>query len=146
MSDQVREHLLGLYRGDPFARIYEASNSHREDHARTLSGGAQECGVYPSDAVKMRVLATLVRAVAAKRILEIGCGLGYSALWLANAAGSHGTVETIDRFPEHAQLARQFASQFALGDRIHVLLGEGDAILAGLEGQYDVIHDDGWGS
>jgi predicted O-methyltransferase YrrM len=144
MSDDVREHLLGLYGGDPFARVFEASNFHREEHARTLYGGAQECGVYPSEAVKMRVLATLVQAVGARRILEIGCGLGYSALWLAEAAGPDGTVETIDRFPEHADLARGFASEFGLGERLRVLLGEGEAILAGLHGPYDVIHDDGW--
>jgi len=144
MSDEVREHLLGLYGGDPFARVYEASNSHRENHARTLAGGAQECGVYPSDAVKMRILATLVQAVAARRILEIGCGLGYSALWLADAAKPDGTVETIDRFPEHQELASGFASEFGLGERLSVLLGEGEAILAELNGPYDVIHDDGW--
>lgn len=144
MSDEVREHLLGLYGGDPFARVYEASNSHREDHARTLSGGAQECGVYPSDAVKMRVLATLVQAVGARRILEIGCGLGYSALWLADAAAPDGTVQTIDRFPEHAELARGYVSEFGLGERLHILLGEGDGILGSLVGEYDIVHDDGW--
>ena len=144
MSDEVREHLFGLYGGDPFPRVYEASNTHREKHARTLSGGAQECGVYPSEAVKMRVLATLVQAVAAKRILEIGCGLGYSALWLADAAGPDGAVETIDRFPEHAELARGFAAEFGLAERIRVLQGEGDVILNGLAGPYDLIHDDGW--
>jgi predicted O-methyltransferase YrrM len=143
-DDQVRDHLLNLYGGDPFARVFDASNSHREEHARTLPGGAQECGVYPSDAAKMRLLATLVRAVAGKRILEIGCGLGYSALWLAEAAGPDGTVETIDRFPEHAELARGYASEFGLEERLHILLGEGDAILGSLAGEYDIVHDDGW--
>jgi len=141
---RVRDYLQNLYGADPFQTVYEASNTHRENHARVLSGGAQECGVYPSEALKMRVLATLVQAASAKRILEIGCGLGYSALWLADAAGPDSTVETIERFPEHAELARGFAAEFALGERIRVLLGEGDVILAGLEGQYDVIHDDGW--
>jgi len=141
---RVRDYLLNLYGGDPFQPVYEASNTHRENHARILAGGAQECGVYPSSAVKMRVLATLVQAASAKRILEIGCGLGYSALWLADAAGPDGTVETIERFPEHAELAHGFASEFGLAERMRVLPGEGDAIVAGLEGQYDLIHDDGW--
>ena len=144
MPDQIHDHVLHLYGGDPFAHVFDASNSHREEHSRTLPGGAQECGVYPSDAVKMRLLATLVRAVAGKRILEIGCGLGYSALWLAEAAGADGTVETIDRFPQHAELARGYASEFGLGERLHILLGEGDAILGSLAGGYDVVHDDGW--
>lgn len=141
---RVRDYLLNLYGGDPFEAVYEASNTHRENHAHMLAGGAQECGVYPSDAVKMRVLATLVQVASAKRILEIGCGLGYSALWLADAAGPDSTVETIERFPEHAELARGFASEFGFGQRLRVLVGEGDTILADLVGQYDIIHDDGW--
>jgi predicted O-methyltransferase YrrM len=140
----VSSYILDLYDGDPFARVYDSSNAHREEHAPTLTGGAQECGVYPSGAVKMRVLATLVQAAAAKRILEIGCGLGYSALWLADAAGPDSTVETIDRFPEHAELARGFALEFGLAERVRILLGEGDDILAGLAGPFDLIHDDGW--
>ena len=143
MSDEVRAHLLDLYGGDPFARVYEESNSHREDHARTLSGGVQECGVYPSEAVKMRVLATLVKATATKRILEIGSGLGYSALWLADAVGTDGAVDTIDRFPQHAELARRFSAEFGL-ERIRVLLGEADVVLRELTGPYDLVHDDGW--
>ncbi len=141
---RVFAHLLDLYGGDPFARVYDASNAHREEHAPTLAGGVQECGVYPSEAVKMRVLATLVQAAGAKRILEIGCGLGYSALWLAEAAGRNATVETIERFPEHTELARGFALEFGLAERVRILLGEGDDILAGLAGPYDLVHDDGW--
>jgi len=82
--------------------------------------------------------------VGAKRILEIGCGLGYSALWLADAAGPDSTIQTIERFPEHAELARGYAAEFGLGNRVHILVGEGDDILLGLAGPYDLIHDDGW--
>lgn len=98
----VNEYLLDLYGGDPFARVHAASNAYREEHNAVLA--LQDCGVYPSEAPKMRVLATLARAAGAKRVLEIGCGLGYSAFWLAEAAGPEGTVETIDRFAEHADL------------------------------------------
>jgi predicted O-methyltransferase YrrM len=143
-QQRINDHLRGLYGDDPFARVFNASNAHREEHAPTLPGGEQECGVFPSDATKMRVLATLVRATGARRILEIGCGLGYSALWLADAAGEGASVQTIERLPEHAELARGFAADFGLGDRVHVLMGEGEEILAGLSGPYDLVHDDGW--
>ena len=142
--ERVNDYLLDLYGGDRFARVYEASNAHREEHALILAGGVRQCGVYPSEAVKMRVLAALVQAVGAKRLLEIGCGLGYSALWLADAASSGATVDTIDRFPEHTQLASGFVAEFELSQRVRVLLGEGGDILAGLNGPYDFIHDDGW--
>jgi predicted O-methyltransferase YrrM len=129
---------------DPFEHVRRASDEHREAHAAQLRGGAQECGVYPSDPLKIRVLANIVRAMQAKRILEVGCGLGYSALWLADAAGPEALVETIDRFPEHTELAQGFAQQAAMEGRVKVLTGDSDALLSGLSGPYDFVHDDGW--
>jgi predicted O-methyltransferase YrrM len=137
-------YLLDLHGPDPFAAVRAASESHRIGHAPSLPGGEQECGVYPSDALKMRAMATIVRATGASRILEIGCGLGYSALWLATAAGERGRVQTIDRFVEHASAARSFTEDYGLADRIEVIEGEGAPVLAGLRGPYDVVHDDGW--
>jgi predicted O-methyltransferase YrrM len=142
--EAVNDYLRDLYGPDPFVRVFEASNVHREEHNTVLHQRGEECGVYPSDAPKMRVLATLVRATDARRILEIGCGLGYSALWLADAAGDRASVQTIEPLAEHAELARSFAEEFELSERMKVLLGEGDAVLAGLSGPYEFIHDDGW--
>ena len=135
---------MALYGGDPLSSVRAASNEHRPKHAASLTGGEQECGVYPSDAPKMRVLASLLRANAAGSVLEIGCGLGYSALWLAEAAGPQATVETIDRFPEHIELARAHAEDLGYAGRIQFLRGEAAAILSRLSGPYDFIHDDGW--
>jgi predicted O-methyltransferase YrrM len=142
--ERVNAYLRNLYPPDLFARAFDASNTHREEHNATLHARGEECGVYPSDATKMRVLATMVRATGARRILEIGCGLGYSALWLADAAGDGASVETIERLPEHAELARGFIEEFGLADRLRLLQGEGEEILARLTEPYDLIHDDGW--
>jgi predicted O-methyltransferase YrrM len=136
--------FLDSLQPDPFEHVRRASDEHREAHAAQLAGGAQECGVYPSDPLKVRVLANIVRAMQAKRILEVGCGLGYSALWLADGAGADSTVETIDRFPEHAALAQGFAKQAALESRMKVFTGDSDTVLSGLSGPYDFVHDDGW--
>jgi predicted O-methyltransferase YrrM len=136
--------FLDSLQSDPFEHVRRASDEHREAHARKLRGGPQECGVYPSDPLKMRVLSNIVRALSAERLLEIGCGLGYSALWLADAVGPSGSVETVDRYPEHAELARGFAKEAGLDARLHVLVGDSDDVLAGLTGPYDFIHDDGW--
>jgi len=136
-SQRLASFLLDLHGGDPFARVRQESERHREAHGPA-------CGVYPSDPLKARLLATLVRATAAKRILEIGGGLGYSALWLADATGPGGRVETIDRFPEHVALARRYVEESGFGQRIEVIAGEGADVLATLTGPYDLIHDDGW--
>jgi len=136
-SQRLASFLLDLHGGDPFARVRQESERHREAHGPA-------CGVYPSDPLKARLLATLVRATAAKRILEIGGGLGYSALWLADATGPGGRVETIDRFPEHVALARRYVEEAGLGERIQVIEGEGAGVLPALNGPYDLIHDEGW--
>ena len=136
--------FLDSFQPDPYAKVRQASEEHREIHAAGLAGGAQECGVYPSQPLKVRVLANIIRAMAAKRVLEIGCGLGYSALWLADAVGPDGFVETVDHFPEHAELAAGHAKQAGLASRVSVLTGDSDTVLSGLSGPYDFIHDDGW--
>jgi predicted O-methyltransferase YrrM len=144
MPSELDAFLSGLYSDDPFADVRAASDAHRADHAAVLPGGEQECGVFPSNALKLRLIDTLVRATVARRVLEIGGGLGYSALWLAQAAGLDGRVETIDRFPEHVAQIAGFAQHHGLADRISAIHGEGDAVLASLTGPYDLIHDDGW--
>ena len=137
-------YLRDLYGLDPFAEVRHASEAHRLAHAPSLPGGEQECGVYPSDALKMRALTTIVRGASARRLLEVGGGLGYSALWLASALGDDGHVDTIDRFPQHIAEIERYAAQFRLTARVSAHLGEGDDVLHSLTGLYDVIHDDGW--
>jgi predicted O-methyltransferase YrrM len=81
---------------DPFEHVRLASHEHRKSH------GAG-CSVYPTSSGPL--LSVLVAAVAAERILELGSGLGYSALCLAH--GSGGVVETIERDAEHLALAEE---------------------------------------
>ena len=71
------------------------------------------------------LLAVLVRATAAKRVLEIGTSNGYSTLWLAAAArATGGTVTTVERADYKVDLAR---ANFAR---------------SGLERVITLVHDD----
>jgi len=136
-SERLSEYVVKLYGQDPYAHVYKASDEHREAHG-------DECGAYPSSPLSMRLVSVLVGATGAKRILEIGCGLGYSALWLADAAGPDGHVDTIDRFPEHVSLALENASAAGFSQRTRILQGEADNVLPTLSGPYDLVYDDGW--
>ena len=117
---------------DPFEHVRLASHEHRESH------GAG-CSVYPTSSGPL--LSVLAAAVAAERILEIGTGLGYSALCLA--LRSRGKVETIERDAEHVRLAEQTILREGYGDRIRVVRGRGADVLPGLDGPYDLIFSDG---
>jgi predicted O-methyltransferase YrrM len=92
----------------------------------------------------MHVLATLVKAIGARRGLEIGGGIGYSALWLADAMGLAGRLETIDRHEQHMPLIEQHAAEHGLSGRLVAIHGEAEDVLRRLLGPYDFIHDDGW--
>ncbi len=81
-------------------------------------------------------LGVLVRATAARRVLEIGTSNGYSTLWLASAArGVGGTVTTVERSGFKADLAAKNFARSGLApfivqvqdDAARVLRRQGDA-------------------
>jgi caffeoyl-CoA O-methyltransferase len=55
-----------------------------------------------------RLLSTLVHAMQASRILEIGTAYGYSTLWMALALPLAGRIWTIDPDRERTEVARVF--------------------------------------
>jgi predicted O-methyltransferase YrrM len=116
---------------DPFAKIRDATNAHREGHG---------CGAYPH--ANGPLLAVLAAAADARRILELGTGLGYTALCFASGA-LDATVDTIERDPEHVHLARDNIAAAALDHRIMVHEGEFDTVLPTLDPGYDVAFFDG---
>jgi predicted O-methyltransferase YrrM len=112
---------------DRFVHVADASQSHREAHG---------CDTYPTG--DGRLLGAVAAALRPFRILEVGCGLGYSTLWLA-WGGQSASVETIERDPVHADLAERFFEEEDLASRIHILVGDSLEVLPTLTGPYDLI-------
>jgi predicted O-methyltransferase YrrM len=86
-------------------------------------------------------LAVLVKAMQARRILEIGTSNGYSTLWLADAAAAiDGAVSTAEMSPEKIAMARANFARAGLLDRITQHEGDAGALLASLEdGAFDLV-------
>lgn len=85
-------------------------------------------------------LAVLVKAMGARRILEIGTSNGYSTLWLADAVGSAGVVTTVERAPAKIALARANFARAGLADRIDQREGDAGDILRELDdAAYDIL-------
>jgi predicted O-methyltransferase YrrM len=116
---------------DPFAKIRTATNAHRARHG---------CSAYPYD--NGPLLAALAAAANARRILELGTALGYTALSFASGAPD-ATIDTIERDPEHAQLARENIAAAGMDHRITVHEGDFAAVLPTLDPGYDVAFFDG---
>src|SRR2546428_1251196 len=99
--------------------------------------------MYPSDPFQAPLWTVLASLTHARRILEVGCGHGYTAAVMASAAGPKCRVDTIEGNLDHASLAEQAFQQRGLSKRIHVLRGRGQNLLPKLKGPYDIgILDD----
>lgn len=87
-----------------------------------------------------RLLEILVRASGARRVLELGCATGYSAIFLARGLpGEGGKVMTVEH---SAAMAKRAAANFAaagISPAVEILQGEAAAILDGLDGPMDLI-------
>jgi predicted O-methyltransferase YrrM len=89
-----------------------------------------------------RLLFVLARAAKARRILELGSGFGYSAIWLARAAGPNGEVVLTERSSERAREAERFLLRAGLSGRCRVEIGDALDILERIEGPFDLIFND----
>ncbi len=88
------------------------------------------------------LLATLVRASGARRVLEVGTLFGYSAVWMARALPDGGHLDTLELVDAHADFAEDLFEQAGLADRIELHRGPAVDSLAALSGPYDLVFID----
>lgn len=95
------------------------------------------------DAEVGALLQVLARAVAARRMLEIGTCIGYSGIWLARALPADGMLFTMERDPERARLAKANFERAGVADRVSVMLGDAQLKIVKVSGPFDLIFQDG---
>lgn len=74
-------------------------------------------------AAEGRILETLVRAVNAKKAVEIGSLAGYSGHWIARGMAESGRLYTLEEDPARAGIARDCFAQSNLQRKVTVLEG-----------------------
>jgi caffeoyl-CoA O-methyltransferase len=89
-----------------------------------------------------RLLALLVRAARATRVLEVGTLFGYSGIWMARELPAGGRLDTIEIEKLHADAAEHWFERAGLADRVTVHRGRGADVLETLSGPYDVAFID----
>ena len=89
-----------------------------------------------------RALFVLVRATGAKRVVEVGTAIGYSALWMALALPPDGRIVTIDPDRERTARARAFWKEAGVSDRIEVRNARALDELPRLDGPFDLAFID----
>jgi predicted O-methyltransferase YrrM len=103
------------------ASEHDAAQADRLDRYRILEPETAE------------LLAVLVKATAARRLLELGTSIGYSTIWLADAAKAvGGTLVSVELDPERSATARAnleragLTADLRVGDAGEALRGSGD--------------------
>lgn len=90
-----------------------------------------------------QLLSFLCQSIQAKKVVEIGTFVGYSAIWLAKAIGPEGQLLCFEQNEAYAKLAEEHFSSADLKN-IEVFLGEANERLAEIEnrGPFDVVFID----
>ena len=129
------EALMSLLR--ELERFNIETDAHVTDRSKRMLNITPDTGPF---------LLLLVRALKARRILEIGTSNGYSTLWLAHAAQPHGgIVTTVEISSYKAEMARDNFRRANLRSSIDLkLVDAGEFLRQQAEESYDFVFLDSY--
>lgn len=110
--------------------------------ARKRSEELRDQGVHSIDPTPGRLLELLARMRSPKRVLEIGPGAGYSALWFMKGFNAVATLDAVEVNPQVAKAFNDVMTKAGLRDRVQVHLGPALDVLHNLNGPYDFVFID----
>ena len=87
-------------------------------------------------------LSFLVTMTGAERIVEVGTFTGWSSIAMAQALPPGGSIVTCDINEETSAIARRYAEEAGVADRIEYRLGPAVETLATLDGPFDLAFID----
>lgn len=87
----------------------------------------------------------LAKATRARKILELGTGIGYATIWLAEAARfCEGKVLTVERDRVLTEEAKRNFRDAQLSEYIEIKIGRAQQILPTLNEEFDFVFVDVW--
>jgi predicted O-methyltransferase YrrM len=90
-----------------------------------------------------QLLQLMAQLLQARRVLELGTFIGYSAIWLAMALEeTGGKLVTIEISADRVTQARENVAQAGLGSRVEVLEGDAHVVAKRVEGPLDLVFMD----
>ena len=87
-------------------------------------------------------LSFLVTLSQARRVLEVGTFTGWSSIAMAGALPPDGSIVSCDINEETTAVARRYAEEAGVADRIDYRLGPATETLATLDGPFDLVFID----
>ena len=89
-----------------------------------------------------RFLEFLVRQTGARNVLELGTFTGWSSISMARGLTAGGRITTCDVDEETTAIARRYAEEAGVADRIDYRLGPGLETIETLAGPFDLVFID----
>jgi predicted O-methyltransferase YrrM len=80
-----------------------------------------------------KFLQVLIKAINAKKVLEIGSLFGYSTVWMARALPPGGKVISLEMNPLHVKVTRMNAERAGLSEKVDVRQGKALDLLKTLD-------------
>ena len=77
-----------------------------------------------------------------KKILELGCAIGYSSLLFVDVLDGDVEIVTTERNPVMLERAQENIKKADMEDRIKILVGNAEDTLKDIEGNFDMIFID----
>jgi caffeoyl-CoA O-methyltransferase len=99
-------------------------------------------GVFSVDSTRGRFLELLARLKAPARVLEIGSGAGYSALWFMKGMGQRGALDAIEVDDQVVEALKAVIVKAGLEGRINIHHGPALEVLRKMNGPYDLVFID----
>jgi predicted O-methyltransferase YrrM len=134
---------MGQIVPDLVERYLASLNRVRDDVLDEIARAGSDQDLPIIDAEVGALLRVLATAIGATRILEIGTAIGYSGIWLAGALPPGGMLFTMEMDPARVKVARANFERAGVADRVSVMTGDAQLLVAKVSGPFDLIFQDG---
>lgn len=128
-------------------RLEEYAERFTTVHADVLDRLGEETSALPNAGMSVgplegAFLSFMVSLKQPRLVLEIGTFTGWSSIAMARALAEGGRLISCDVNPDTTAIARRYAEEAGVADRIEYLLGDARETIAGLEGPFDLVFID----
>lgn len=111
----------------------------KEGLLRELEIYAEENNVPIVHKEVSELLKVLLKVQKPKRILEVGCAIGYSSILFATVLDKDVEIITVERNEKMIEKAKENIKKDGLENNITILEGDAEELLKNVEGPFDMI-------
>lgn len=106
---------------------------------------AKENNIPIAEPETARLISVITKLVRPKKILEVGCAIGYSSIIMSESLQDNGQIITLEYNPKMIEIAQGYISQAGLSDKITVIEADAKDYLSYLDDSetYDIVFLDG---